>query len=327
MILRLQAANNDTLTAYSIFQLAYGDINIKYGYATAAVALIQLLILGILIWRELVKGSSAFKSTLKTIFSPANTLIFWITASNCLTVVLYLFQFETEDMLTMNILNIFVNFFYFGYIFLVVYYTWNRGAPVVQAMLPSSSPFLAFLVTLIILSYLTLFATVVVSDVVSDNDLIDKLYYAGFIIGLEVEIVIFIYDFIFLVVYFLYLRRVKEYGMDTEKLSILSWFGVASFVCFQFQLGSIVALNYATPETITFGSLVAWITITHVSNLAPLIFVFVQLLMKLVLQREEARRIDSQAKSLEYARHVSNQPFLGESNSVQRSSGMNQSFA
>ncbi|KAJ3019354.1 UNVERIFIED_CONTAM: hypothetical protein HDU68_010708 [Siphonaria sp. JEL0065] len=271
------------------------------------VSILQLVLLALLITREItgrVERTTA-AATIKVILSPVNCFLVLTIITNCLTMVFIEVGKYTTDPIVYQATFVSSYVTYYAYQFLVVFYTLNRGLPVVQAVVPSMR---RFFVAIAVLVFLMMSALIILSFfLVLGTDLCITST-----LQIVCEIIMFLFDLAVLTCYAMYIHFIKTQGfeLDMERLSILSWYGIASFIVFQLFLGSTSALAqlYVIPSVVmSSATLGLWIALVHLQNLTPLVYPFVQLGMKLSLQNDRRRRIAFKVNSVENAKNVSNQ--------------------
>ncbi|ORY33893.1 hypothetical protein BCR33DRAFT_713056 [Rhizoclosmatium globosum] len=191
--------------------------------------------------------------------------------------------------------------------YLIVVYTWNRGLPVIKSTIPWIQPFLVVFIVLYALLQVEqaiLFALSNVSFYLPIlNDDLELFIMIVNIQSILIDVLMGSFDLLVTGVYIYYLWSVSRVNdqLDVKNLVIISWFGVASFICIEFWLTFYVLYSIWAN---TFGpnmTLLAFTISLHINNLGPLLYLVIQVGLKFALLRDKqnskARRTKINSKS------------------------------
>ncbi|KAI9350944.1 hypothetical protein BDR26DRAFT_851822 [Obelidium mucronatum] len=298
---------DDWMLSLGAFGIEYNKIMKAEFWVAIIASIVQVVILAALIRRETRGKDSKWKG----VFTQVNCFLLLSILANCLTFVFIQAGKGATDTSTYQALYILSYITFYGYQFLIVFYTLNRGLPVIQALIPKSKIFFIAVVVVIFLMAVALIVLSFYLILEKDPVTFAIVTVATNYLQVACEVIMFLFDLAVMTCYGFYLRhiRIQGYAFDVERLCILSRYGIASFVVFQLFLGASSALSqlYIIPQVVMSSTtLPLWLTLTHVQNLSPLVYSFIQLQMKWSLQNEKQNRLKTNMKSIENARNASN---------------------
>ncbi|ORY50219.1 hypothetical protein BCR33DRAFT_780997 [Rhizoclosmatium globosum] len=272
------STTNNTTTNYANEFIAATITDFWITVASSTVLLASFLTI---VWKD----TSQF--TKRYIFTGFNVLYVSMIFSNLLSVLFQYLHYQNTDLTPIVVYNCLCYFFSSIFQFLLVMYTCNRGIPVIKAVVPIVEKYLIiFLVLfglLLISQYLFLVLSETTVHLVSDEQSLAIITNQN----IAIDVLMGSFDFFVACIYFSYLYKNRNTGMNMKRLVILSRFGIASFIVLEFWLTSIVLGAQWSNEPEKQVSLLAFSVNLHISDLGPIMYLFVQLVMKWELYRDD----------------------------------------
>ncbi|KAI8613338.1 hypothetical protein BC830DRAFT_1132709 [Chytriomyces sp. MP71] len=288
---------NSTLV-WDPYNIALNDSTIVSNWVILSVSTLQFALFGVLIWKDL-----------GHIFSPVNCLILTLTLCNVLSAISNVLQsLPSADATVYLAGNILFYVSYDLFEALVVYYTWQRGFPVVSLTIPLAVPYLRFAVLLCALLQATFTAFEIASFFPLSPAILSLCNAATAYLPIAFEIVAFVFDCFILVIFVRFLRekQAHEAAADAVRLAIIARFGIVSFVCFQLTMGASIGMNVTFLQEFPAISVAEFVAIYSFGLYTPMLYIFLQLGMKWALQVEKVRRSNQKRETVERAKLIAN---------------------
>ncbi|KAI8613689.1 hypothetical protein BC830DRAFT_454715 [Chytriomyces sp. MP71] len=255
---------------------------IQGGLVTIAITVVEVGLLYFILWKE--KSCAPASSPQRRALSPVNSLLFLLITLNCSTAFFYMlqgfvqFQFENNP----NINSIIGICFFLCFQILTVFYTWNMNIPIIKITARWSVPHLRFLMSSYFLLQIALLIVNILTELPVSDNLIQSAYNLIPIVTFISQFVVFAFHAFILAQFVTYLRKARLEGgiLETERLSIIARFGIASFGCMQAFLASYTAFAYADTPDIPIMPVWLFVVLYNLQQYLPLVYISIQLLMK-----------------------------------------------
>ncbi|KAI8608324.1 hypothetical protein BC830DRAFT_16740 [Chytriomyces sp. MP71] len=289
--------SNASDTSWIVENYSSASANIVWytGWITLGASVLQLHIEGLFA-----------KSIGKKINTVVNALIGLMILSSSLACVPYNFVALTTGAtsVTCLILSSIGNFaFYIAYF----HYSWIRGRNVIENVVPSVIPFIPYYFAVFTLLELTTNTLYTAVSLLSATDPAyasltswDNNTYTACIA------LLFVFDLLVMVAYILYMVQLQNTysNADVGALRIISLFGIASQGVFFLSLfgevvNSYVAWDYGDPVHCTVA-----LVLTGMDMNVGTIYLFLQLWMKAVLEKEKANSLTKRQTAVDRARSI-----------------------
>ncbi|KAI8617407.1 hypothetical protein BC830DRAFT_112970 [Chytriomyces sp. MP71] len=293
-------ATNATFDNVEALIALSNELNSDACWITIAASIALMGILGILIRIE--TRDNAHPSH---VFSPVNIMLLFMIISNCGCVVFFYFVPLATDFLLSLALFTASNLSLSTFEWLVMLYSWNRGKPVISLVFPAS----CFLIRVVLVMFpLIQFVTEVGYAIVSvtdpDNPLLAMWTKVAGVLAILCSSILILFDSFILVVYQLYLHQIKsEVGIQKDqRLQIISQYGVVSLIWTLLYETVTEIYNWATWDSTNYN---AYIGVTTLDSLMPLMFICIQLSMKRALYCQKQNDRNKKLTLVEAAKKVS----------------------
>ncbi|ORY45471.1 hypothetical protein BCR33DRAFT_168981 [Rhizoclosmatium globosum] len=250
-------------------------INVCETWVVFGVSLLQLCILLKLIWNERIKPTllAFFKASLTRF----NVMLF------SMILIMFLVSLPLDS--TQIWFNTYSNLLISGFHILALYYSWFRGIPVIDVLMPMVRPYVfAWLVVYSILLAI-IDALIIVIDFSLNSEFQDIMKnYLGYL-DVVSGFLAFGFEAFVVGVYGYYLWRMKEqdFGVNTSRERIICIYGaIGTLFIFLLQLSIILVVNWTQLEVPTVSVELLTIVLS-VQAFSPTAYLFVQLAMKRAL--------------------------------------------
>ncbi|ORY20964.1 hypothetical protein BCR33DRAFT_524455 [Rhizoclosmatium globosum] len=283
--------NTSTNSIVANYETEYGIATSIDLWLTVIMSTILFSSFSFIVWNDRKQSTNPSKRSILTGF---NILFVAMLVCNLLSVTFqYIYNLST-DMTLVVIFNCLS--FLFGSIFqfLIVLYTLNRGIPVIKATFPAAEK---YLMIILILFGLLLTSQFVFSVLVTTSVYLSILFENFPILlsiikkqNIAIDVLLGSFDLFVVCIYSIYLYKNRSTHVDMKRLIILSRFGIASFVVLEFWLTFIVLNSYWLNASQKQISRLAYSINLHICDLGPMLYLFLQLVLKWELYREDQRR-------------------------------------
>ncbi|ORY33908.1 hypothetical protein BCR33DRAFT_723115, partial [Rhizoclosmatium globosum] len=160
-------------------------LDFKDLWIVASLSTVQLLVLAVILWSDL-KSSKPVKA-----FTTVNILLVSLIGTNTLLIIFKYFTWGTSEITRLLAYSTIMNLILSLHLFILVFYTWTRGLPVIQHLFPMAYPILlGFLVLFGFVQALTNLA-IVIPSLRPQWDLFSRLCYC---FTIAVDVLIFGFD-------------------------------------------------------------------------------------------------------------------------------------
>ncbi|KAI8616933.1 hypothetical protein BC830DRAFT_151232 [Chytriomyces sp. MP71] len=289
-------------------------------YITGVCSVLELLSLACLIFLDKIspqerrERANENKSYRKKIWTTINLILVFLIVVNLASIALY--DVHSTDPVVTLATNATSQTLFYIFAFSVALYTYYRSHPIIVSIQPRAVVYLRATLWLVGLLSITEIPLSVLSNM---DATVDSVWNAALAdVTLVSEIINFLFDASILLLLAKYLTMISGIvvGMDMGRLSIISRYGIASFVTYQVFLASSVALYLVSEADIPAIPVWVFAALTHVQNLAPSVYIVIQIAMKRSLQLERQRENESAGEILRTDRDRTPVKTLSSSNRI-----------
>ncbi|KAI8617413.1 hypothetical protein BC830DRAFT_1079927 [Chytriomyces sp. MP71] len=290
---------NETLVeleTLNVFSIQLNEVTV---WITVGISLVQILILWHLAWIE-----TRRKFRWPSFFSPVNIMILFMILSNSGCNVAYFYsQLWLSDTLT-AIMDAISNFCFAAFGWLILLYSYTRGKPIMLTLCPSAMIWIRIVLVLSPImqaSYIVLYS---LADVISSESVV--LIQVGNVLDITCAAILVLVDGLILInchIYVHKLRSEKEHGIGKDsRLEIVCNYGVLSLTWTLLYEAVTEIMNWFPWDYNSPSSLRWCMGVTTLDSLMPIVFIFIQLAMKMTLFRLKEKDREGKCSSLERAK-------------------------
>ncbi|KAI8610336.1 hypothetical protein BC830DRAFT_1172801 [Chytriomyces sp. MP71] len=232
----------------------------------------------------------------RTIVRPVNILLVSMILSNCASCMGFYYYCILYDPIGFTVAYAVFICFESTFQSLTMFYSWNRGKPIVELVFPIIVPSVWVFLSFSVLLFVALDAINVYAIILGNGYALpatDPVWISANVLSILTSTFAIAFDVLTLGCYIKYLRNLTEEKQDFEiqRLHIISMYGIIASLWNLASFGITIATYWSSswPDAV-------YLAMTELTVLMPLVYLFIQLAMKYALvcerRREDERRHD-----------------------------------
>ncbi|KAI8609459.1 hypothetical protein BC830DRAFT_1150366 [Chytriomyces sp. MP71] len=269
---------NETLSnPWVIYADALNTVTVQACWNTFGISVFLFACLALICWREWQCAEN--RQTAKSrVYSQINLLVVTMLITNHLYLLFNVLSYSATNFTSAVVYNCLGNFSIFLFLVLSMYYAWIRNFTILKIVAKRSLPYFRGSIVLFTLLQLIQFFTLVTAWFITFPETETMILTYASSMG---EIILLLFDAAGLIAFITFLHNDDTTSNnDKDRLGLVSWYGIASFVVFQVYLAASVASTYVTGGDVPPFSLEGYIAVNEVASYAPLVYAAVQVMMK-----------------------------------------------